>query len=342
MWLDRAKEARNIIVDTDAGTDDAWALFMLLKAMDGELCDIKAITCVHGNTTVDNVVKNVLRVLQVTGKEKRIPVYQGCAGPLLASEIPPSYLYHGKDGFGDVKFDQEVDLSVVQSKHAVNAIFDLISENKKDVELIFLGPLTNLALAIRMYGRDVVDNIKAVHVMGGNHMGVGNITKAAEHNFFADPEAAQIVLDSLPNCPIHILPWETCTERSVTIPVQWRMEELGALDNEITKMLNALDQVMYVERKKVHFRPCDAMLTAVFLCPEMIQVEGDWHATVELQGKHTRGQLVLDHLKANKSNVRIVEKIDEELLKKLLLWTVGHTKHVCIRCKETGETLSCQ
>lgn len=333
MWLDKPEKPRNIIVDVDAGTDDAWALFMLLKAMDSQLCDIKAITCVHGNTDVVNVTRNVLRVLQIVGKEKKIPVFKGCADPVLKPEVRKNDYFHGKDGFADLVHDKDVDMSLIQSKHAVNEIADLILQHPKDIELVFLGPLTNLALAIRMYGPKIVENVKKLWVMGGNHLAIGNITKSAEFNFYADPEAAHIVLDTL-FCPIHILPWEACTERGLTIPIQWRLQELGVIDNEVIKLLNAMDHKVYVERERIYFKPCDALLTAIFLCPEAVEVDGEWHASVELHGRHTRGQLVLDHLKACKNNVRIVEKVNEELFKKILLWTVGHKNHVCIRCKE--------
>lgn len=337
MWLDKPEKTRKIIVDVDAGIDDTWALLFLLKAMDSQLCDIKAITCVHGNTRLENVVRNVLRILKTMGKEKEIPVYKGCAEPLLICRdeaVLEKEKVHGSDGFGNVKFDDEVDLSLVQSKHAVNAIADIVAEHSKEIELVFLGPLTNLAVAIRMFGAEFVNNIKEMHIMGGNYMGIGNVTKSAEFNFFSDPEAVHIVLDTL-TCPITILPWETCTEKAgMTIPVQWRLDELGSIENHITKLMNALDHTYYVARSKTYFRPCDALLAAVFLCPELVEVAAEWHANVELQGQHTRGQLVLDHLKSRTNNVKIVEKINMELFKKMCLWVVGHPNHVCIRCKE--------
>lgn len=333
MWLDKPEKARKIIVDVDAGIDDTWALLFLLKAMDSQLCDIKAITCVHGNTSIDNVVRNVLRILKTVGKEQ-IPVYKGCAEPLLIPPEKANNFVHGSDGFGNLKFEDEVDLSLVQSKHAVNAIAEIVAEHRKEIELVFLGPLTNLAVAIRMFGSELVDNIKQMHIMGGNYMGIGNVTKSAEFNFFSDPEAVHIVLDTL-TCPITILPWETCTEKAgMAIPVQWRLEELGSIENHITKLMNALDHTFYVVHDRTYFRPCDALLAAVFLCPELVEVAAEWHANVELQGQHTRGQLVLDHLKSRTNNVRIVEKINMELFKKMCLWVVGHPNHVCIRCKE--------
>lgn len=330
MFLKKPKSPRKIIVDVDAGTDDAWALFMLLRAMDAGLCDILAITCVHGNTQIDNVVRNVFRVLQTVDKHRLIPVYRGCPQPLLVSDDPKQDFFHGKDGFCDLKFDEAVEESqLLQRKHAVTVIAELIQAHPKDIELIFLGPLTNLAVVLRMYGPEVIENIKELHVMGGNYLAIGNITKCAEFNFFADPEAAQIVLDTL-TCPITILPWETCTERGLQIPMKWRLEDLAAIDNKITRLLNALDEFVYVQRQRIYFKPCDALLTAVFLCPEMIQVGSDYHATVELQGKNTRGQLVLDHLKAKQNNVRIVERVTQEMFQKLLLWTVGHQGEVAV------------
>lgn len=323
MWPKKPESRRKIIVDVDAGTDDAWALFMLLRAMDEGLCDILAITCVHGNTSVDNVVKNVFRILKTVRKETSIPVYKGCVDPLLVIEHPPKDFYHGVDGFGDVLQDP-VDISLLQSKHAVTAIADLIKENPKDMELIFLGPLTNLAAAIRLYGKPVTNDIKAMHLMGGNYTGVGNFTKSAEFNFYADPEAVHIVLDSLP-CPINILPLEACSPNVLSIPVKWRFEEMGSIENEITKLMNPVDYKIFVEREKLYFKPYDAVATAVFLCPEMVEVAGEWHTCVELHGTHTRGQMVLDHLKSKTSNAKIVEKINQEMFKKILLWTVGHS-----------------
>lgn len=332
MWLDKPETTRNIIVDVDAGSDDAWALLMLLKAMDSGLCNIKAITCVNGNTSLDNVVRNVFRVLKTVGKECEIPVYRGCASALLNVNDSTKPSVHGSDGFGDI-FTDPVDISQLQEKHAVNAIADLVQEHAKDIELVFVGPLTNLACAIRMYGAAFVDDVKALWIMGGNHLAIGNITKSAEFNFYSDPEAAQIVLDTL-TCPIHILPWETCTERNLRIDLKWRFEVLGSIGNPVTELMNALDHKLYTSRDRIYFRPCDALLAAVFLCPELVEVANEWHASVELAGRHTRGQLVLDHLKANTDNVRIVERINEELFKKMLQWVVGHQNHVCIRCKE--------
>lgn len=329
MILSLPDTPRKVLVDVDAGTDDAWALFMLLRAVENKIVDIKAITCCHGNTDQENVTQNVMRVLQTEGKEHQVPVYKGCAGPILRQTGVTNDFFHGKNGFGDLEFEEPVDLSLVQRTHAVNAIADMLTEHPKELEVICIGPLTNLALAIRMYGPEVVENIKSLWIMGGNNMAVGNITGSAEFNFYGDPEAAEIVLDSL-SCPITIVPWETCTDRFLRIPLAWRLEEQGVLSNGTAKLLNALDHVMYTLPKRQFFKPCDAILTAVSLSPEVAEVTTDWHASVELHGQHTRGQLVLDHLRKRTANVRIVEKVSAEAFKALLLWTVRQDDRVTI------------
>lgn len=215
MQLIRPKSPRYVIVDVDVGCDDAWALFVLLKAMDFDLVNILAITCVNGNTTVDNVARNVIRVLETVGKERQVPVYKGSRKELVSTKMLDQF--HGNDGLSDLTWDSEPDVSLIRPEHAVNQMYELVKENPGQVSIICLGPLTNLAIALRMYD-DMKELIKEVYMMGGNNLGVGNTTKAAEFNFYLDSEAVSIVLDTL-TCPITILPWEACLERSIAIPM---------------------------------------------------------------------------------------------------------------------------
>lgn len=215
MHLIRPKIPPSIIVDVDVGCDDAWALFVLIKAMENGLCRILAITCTNGNTSVDNVAKNVIRVLTAVGFEHKIPVYKGAVKELLSTKMLDQF--HGVDGLSDLEWDTEPDLTLIKEDHAVNKMYQLVKENPKEISIIALGPLTNVALALRMYS-DMGENIKDVFIMGGNNMGVGNTTKAAEFNFYLDPEAASIVLSTV-KCPVTILPWEACLEESICIPM---------------------------------------------------------------------------------------------------------------------------
>lgn len=106
-------------------------------------------------------------------------------------------------------------MSLIQEKHAVTAIYDIVTNNPDLITIISVGPLTNLALAYKMYP-GISSQIKDIFIMGGNHLGVGNMTKTAEFNFHADPESAHIVLDNS-KCMITILPWEACLEKNFLI-----------------------------------------------------------------------------------------------------------------------------
>lgn len=206
MQLFRPKSPRYVIVDVDVGCDDAWALYVLFKAMDFGLCNVLAITCVNGNTSVDHVAKNALRLLESVGKERLVPVYKGSAKELIST--PMLDQFHGKDGLSDLEWATEPDLSLIKKEHAVNKMYELVKERPKEVSIICLGPMTNLAIALRMFP-DMAADVKDVSIMGGNNLGVGNTTKAAEFNFYLDSEAVSIVLETL-KCPITILTWEAC------------------------------------------------------------------------------------------------------------------------------------
>ncbi|KAG5896290.1 hypothetical protein JTB14_008846 [Gonioctena quinquepunctata] len=306
-------EMRKIIVDVDAGTDDYMALLILLNADKNKELKIEAIVCSMGNTSLENVVINVVRLLEIVGRTD-IPVYKGAKYQLI---LPTNEIkkFHGEDGFGDLNLHDTPDISIVKDKPAAVAVHEIISNNPAEISLICVGPLTNLALAIKLYD-DIADKIKDVWIMGGNHTAVGNVSCAAEYNFFVDPEAAYMVLECL-KCPIMVLPWEPCLKPLISW--EWRNEVLGNATPELALLAKAEESV-YKGSKYKHWLPCDAFLAFCYLNPgSSIKKNTLHHATVELHGTHTRGQVVLDHLKGKKPNVSIIEEFDEELFKKEVL-----------------------
>lgn len=101
----------------------------------------------------------------------------------------------------------------------------------------------------------------------------------------------------------------------------WRTDVLGALKSPILDFLNRIEYKAF--RNFTHYIPCDALVTCSFIHPGMITKASDWHVTVELHGRETRGQLVLDHLRNNETNARIIEQISQEDMKSMLLWVCG-------------------
>ncbi|XP_044055314.1 probable uridine nucleosidase 1 isoform X5 [Siniperca chuatsi] len=201
---------KQVIIDTDCGIDDAQAIMMALAAPN---IQIVGVTCVFGNAAVENVCQNVLRVLSICEREG-IPVFQGAGGPLVGASNPLSD-HFGSDGLGDVIENKDPQWEEkIQSEHAVNAMIRLVTENQKQVSLVALGPLTNLALAVRL-DPCFPQKLKDLYIMGGNMEGIGNVTLCAEFNFAKDPESAYIVLEEF-LCPTYLASWEYSCRNALT------------------------------------------------------------------------------------------------------------------------------
>uniref|UniRef100_A0A3Q2VQU1 Inosine/uridine-preferring nucleoside hydrolase domain-containing protein n=1 Tax=Haplochromis burtoni TaxID=8153 RepID=A0A3Q2VQU1_HAPBU len=137
--------AKKLIIDVDTGVDDAMAIMVALANPDVE---ILGITCCHGNTPLEKVLKNTLRVLKICNRLD-IPVYHGCSKPLLARKQHAGD-YHGKDGLGDVPDPDAPGLDLLQKKKAVQAMIKLVKDNAGEVILVATAPLTNLAVAVQL------------------------------------------------------------------------------------------------------------------------------------------------------------------------------------------------
>ncbi|CAK9816829.1 Pyrimidine-specific ribonucleoside hydrolase RihA [Anthophora plagiata] len=313
---------KKLIIDCDAGIDDALALIILVAAHKQKQIEIKGITCVNGNTTLDNVIKNVFRTLHVC-KVTDIPVYQGSHVPLLCTENAEKAAkdqYHGADGFGDV-YDTKIDTSQLQKEHAVCALNKIVSEYPDEVTVLCLGPLTNIALAIKMYP-EFVKNVKSFYIMGGNTTAQGNITPQAEFNFYTDPESVHIVLNANRK-PLWLLPWETCLKSRISH--EWRWNILGQINKPCIQLLNDIEKGRQKKAKKKFptYITCDAILAGIVLKPEIAQQIESYHADIELNGNRTRGQVVLDHLLSNEPNVFLIQDFDSEIFKELLISSVS-------------------
>lgn len=170
---------------------------------------------------------------------------------------------------------------------------------------------------------DISKKIKALHVMGGNYLGVGNVTKSAEFNFWYDPEAAHIVIDEA-KCPLYIMPWETTLKASEAMPhAGFRFGLLNSIPNDFLKLMDLIEENSHYRN---NFLPCDAFLIACYFFPQMIKQMKHHNVSVELNGKETRGQMLLDHRRTEKpkKNAHVIEEVDAEFFKKVLLSVCGH------------------
>ncbi len=149
--------ARKFIIDTDTASDDAVALIMALRAPDVE---VEAITVVAGNVPLEQAVRNALYTVELVGSN--VPVYAGADRPLVRPYSNATW-FHGEDGFGNMNYPAPS--LQPQQKHAVDAIIDTVRANP-GIEMVTLGPLTNVALAIRK-APDIVPLVSRCVVMGG-------------------------------------------------------------------------------------------------------------------------------------------------------------------------------
>lgn len=317
-------QTKYLIVDTDMGSDDAWALMMILRA-EQLMPNIKilGITCIHGNASLENVVKNTRRILERAGRCD-VQIFEG-AGEALIPGPPFPNPFHGYDGMADLgehnysTFNMQ---STVRPENAIEAIKTFTMQYPKKVTLLCLGPLTNLALALKTY-RGLSEQFEEIFLMGGNYTGIGNTSRCAEFNFYTDPESANIVLH-LAKCPITILPWEACMEENLDITIDWRLNVIGNVQNKFVQFLNIVERKLYSQYDS--WMVCDALLAAAYLFPKCIKKARSCHATVELAGHFTRGQVVVDHLKTNPHNVKIIELLCSASCKDALLWTANPDK----------------
>lgn len=187
-----------LLIDTDPGVDDALALLMAFNAA---AHDIVGLTIAAGNVGLVHTVANALKLCEVVGRED-VPVFAGAQAPLL-HQAPDAGYVHGNDGFGDIGYVPA--MRQAEGEHAAHAILRLSHQHAGRLLLVALGPLTNLALALKL-DPSLPQRIDRLVVMGGAVTAHGNITPAAEFNFYFDPESAHIVLQAFPQ--LDLSDWE--------------------------------------------------------------------------------------------------------------------------------------
>ncbi len=191
---------RRIIIDTDTGSDDAVALIMALKSKDVK---VEAVTTVCGNVPLDLATKNALMTIEITNAQKP-PLYIGADRPLMR-KLVTAVNVHGEDGMGDCNLI--LPTLIPEKKHAVDAIIEIVEENPGDIEIVTLGPVTNIALAI-LKSPETMKKVKHIYSMGTSGFGRGNTTPVAEFNVYVDAEAYSIMLNSI--IPLTIVGFDLC------------------------------------------------------------------------------------------------------------------------------------
>ena len=172
---------RKIIIDTDTGSDDAVAILMALR---DPSVQVLAVTTVCGNVNMEQATINAFRSIDAA-RTYVPPVYKGAFRPLYWDLVTGQFA-HGQDGMGDMGLP--IPDMQAETEHAVEAILRLVKENPGEIEIVALGPATNLALAM-MKDPEAMKQVKHIYSMGSGGYGKGNATSVAEFNVFVDAEA---------------------------------------------------------------------------------------------------------------------------------------------------------
>ena len=186
-----------LVIDTDTASDDAVALMMALRHPEVE---VAAVTVVAGNVGVDQAVQNALYVVELCGSTA--PVHAGAGRPLIQDLITAEEV-HGLDEMGDIGLP--VSGRTPAGGNAVDVLIDTFLARPGEMDLVTLGPLTNVALALTR-APELARAVGHCYIMGGTGSGHGNVTPVAEYNFWADPEAAAIVVRA--PMPKTIIGWD--------------------------------------------------------------------------------------------------------------------------------------
>lgn len=310
-----------IIIDTDTAGDDTIAILTALHSF-----DVLGITITGGNVDFNQQIDNALYTTEIAGYDN-IPVYPGYEGPIFGQDESHTTVedVHGSDGMGDSFFSKPK--RSAEDSHAIDFIIKTVNENPGEVTLLAIAPLTNIAMAIKK-DPTIVDKVKHLYIMGGTNNALGNIVPSAEYNFYVDPEAAKLVLQS--GIEMTMVGWDMCTDYSLMFDKEH--EEIEALATKGSKFFTDVNRVVKKFNKEVHkldgtTHP-DTLLVAIAADEKIMSQSNKYFVDVETKGELTRGYSLVDiNGRLDKEpNVRVCEKVDRERFKAHLYDVLGNIK----------------
>ncbi|MBI4429626.1 MAG: nucleoside hydrolase [Ignavibacteriales bacterium] len=309
---------RPFLLDTDAGVDDALAIILALRSPE---ISVRAITTVAGNVEVGKCTRNVNYLVDLLQPPRRPEIAQGAAKPLKRALVTAPEV-HGKDGLGGVAPQGSPSLPV--AKNAVDVILERCALAEKKLTIVALGPLTNLALAWKKKPQ-VLRKVGKIVSMGGAFRVHGNTGPVAEFNYYVDPDAAHIVLNS--GLPVTVIPLDV-TEQVVLMRKEVEYRAKRRASTVARFILSGTRHYMQYHRQTEGFSGGylhDPIAVAAAVWPSIIETKKA-SVDVETQGELTRGMSVAEfrrHSSQRKPTVHLATRIDREIFLRLFherLW----------------------
>ena len=302
-----------LLIDTDPGVDDALALLM---AFDAPHHEVVALTIAAGNVGLAHTVANALKLCEVAGVD--IPVHAGCDAPLLHPAPDASYV-HGRDGFGDIGYAPAA--KQAEPEHAALAMIRLSHAHAGRLVVCMLGPLTNLAVALKL-DPSLPQRVGRIVVMGGAVTGRGNTTPTAEFNIGFDPEAAHLVFEAFAAAGriVEVADWEAVIRHGF---LHTEVERWLQADHPRAKFYEAISRKTRewsAGLRGERWHAADALAMALVVAPEDVRERAARPLRVELTGAQTRGMTVVDwnRRSGDADNADILMAYDQEAFEALI------------------------
>lgn len=296
-----AQDVRKLIIDTDTAADDSFALIVGLLHPNA---DLRAVTIVAGNVPFEQQVENALLTIAKTGREGEVPVHLGARRPLMRDWVESKA--HG-DGKGNHDFGASAQRP--SDEAAAHALVRLVDENPGEIDIVAIGPLTNIATAVAL-DRDFAAKVRELWIMGGCDNSVGNITAAAEYNFFVDPEAADIVLRA--GFETTISTWTLTLAQATWSDEQ--LAEIDVIDNDLARYFTIVNKPN-IEYNKSHgimgsTHP-DSVTAMMLVRPDLVRARSRKFVAIETRSELTRGYSMFDdRSERNAPNATVIDEID--------------------------------
>ncbi|HWU75630.1 MAG TPA: nucleoside hydrolase [Rhodanobacter sp.] len=272
-----------LLIDTDPGVDDALAILMAHAH-----ADIAGLSIAAGNVGLGHTVRNARTLVDLLGGG--IPVFAGCATPLVRAPEEDAAFVHGMDGFGDIGFAEPA--AGLAGEAAALALLRLTRERPGELTLVALAPLTNLALALRL-DPSLPERIARLVVMGGAVTGHGNTGKIpAEFNIGFDPEAAHVVFEAFP--AFDLVDWEATLRHAFDDAEFDAWLAAGDQRADFFGKIVATARDYNARHDRGGLVAADALAMAVALDPSIVTRSEKRAVAVELDGRLTRGATVVD------------------------------------------------
>jgi len=290
---------KRIIIDTDPGVDDAFTFLLALASPEIKL---EALTTTQGNVTVEKATRNALSVLDL-GRASHIPVAKGSVLPLV-QPLRASAHVHGESGIGNAQLPQP-QAKPVQG-HAVDYLIERVLAEPKEISIFPIGPMTNIAMAIRKEPR-FAKAVKELVIMGGAIQEAGNMTPLAEFNIYVDPHAAHIVFHS--GIPITLIPLDVTHK---CLLKQEHVDRLMKIDSPVTRFLKDAIDVYLKASIELGYEGCalhDPLTLATIIAPELLTLK-EYYVDVDIAGGVSMGKTFADIFNVTKKPANMKVAMD--------------------------------